>query len=226
MVTVRNADELTLALRDQDRLVAEGLIIDTPPSVEMTLQLPWRLDLQIVHGSHVNELRLPDGGQATVHDEAVVTLIGPGKLVIDGRARCFVTDDAVVEVSGDGSVYAEDVSVVLASGRSKVYAQNQVSVIATDTAFVTLCDSTTAVGSDDCHMVALDNSQVTVSGRAAASASDHAVVTASDDAIVTLRGDATVNATDRVRVVDLRILAAPDHPLRRRTDPRPWEVSG
>ena len=35
-----------------------------------------------------------------------------------------------------------------------------------------------------------------------------AYVTASDDAIVTLRGDATVQATDRVRVVDLRALAA------------------
>lgn len=207
MVTVRSAGELAAALLDQDRVVSDGLTIDTPPTYELTLQLPWFLDLQIVHVSHVNELRLPDGGQACVHDEAVVTLIGPGKLVIDGRARCFVTDNAVAEVSEDGSVYAEDVSVVLASGRSKVYAQNQVSVIATGTAFVTLCDATSAVGSDDCHMVALDNSQVTVSGRAAASASDHAVVTASDDAIVTLRGDATVNATDRVRVVDLRTLA-------------------
>ena len=212
MVTVRDIDELTLALQDQAQVVAEGLTIDTPPSVELILQLPWTLDLQIIHVSHVNELRLPDGGQASVHDEAVVTLIGPGKLIIDGRARCFVTDNAVAEVSGDGSVYAEQVSKVVASGRSKVYAQNQVSVVATDTAFVTLCDATSAVGSDDCHMVALDNSQVTVSGRAAASASDHAVVTASEDAIVTLRGDATVNARDRVRVVDLRILAPSDHP--------------
>jgi hypothetical protein len=214
MLTVRSADELAAALRNQDRLIAEGLTIDTPPTLELTLHLPWALDLQIVHASHVNELRLPDGGQAGVHDEAVVTLIGPGKLVIDGRARCFVTDNAVAEVAGDGSVYAEDVAVVMASGRSKVYAQNMVSVVATDTAFVTLCDSTSAVGSDDCHMVALDDSRVTVSDRAAASASDRAVVTASGDAIVTLRGDATVNATDRVRVVDLRILAASDQASR------------
>ena len=214
MVTVRSTGELAAALLDRDRAIAEGLTIDTPPTVELIVQLPWSLELQIVHASHVNELRLPEGGQAQVHDEAVVTLIGPGTLVVDGRARCFITDNAMAEVTGDGSVYAEEVSVVRASGRSKVYAQNQVSVTATDTAFVTLCDQASAVGSDDCHMIALDNSQVTVSGRAAASASDYAVVTARDDAIVTLRGEATVHTTGRVRVVDLRILTASEESRR------------